>query len=76
MNEIPMLSIYTIFNNPLDYPNKVVVRQFKIKAGKIGVTDNIVLCDSVEEARNKIPKNLSVLMRSPNDHTSVVESWI
>ena len=70
------LNMYTIFNNPLDHPNKVVVRKFKVKVGTVEATNDIVVCDSIEEARARVPEGLSPLMRDPSDHPSVVETWI
>jgi hypothetical protein len=73
MNE---LYTYTIFNRPLDHPDKVVVRKFKIEAGMVEPTDDIILCESVEEARTKIPYGLVPIERDPSDNPSIVETWI
>lgn len=67
-----MLDMYTIYCKPFDYPNNYVVRKFRGDAP----TDEIHIGDTLEEARAFIPYGLVKLMRDPQDHPSVVETWV
>ncbi len=72
------METYTIYRNPLDYPNNFVVRKYTVEVGRI--TANIDLHfigDSLEDARNSIPDiGLVRIERDENDALSIVETWI
>ena len=71
-----MLDMYTIYCKPLDYPNNYVVRKYRVALGDVAPTDEIHIGDTLEEARAFIPYGLVPLMRDPQDHPSVVETWV
>lgn len=70
------LYAHTIFNNVSDFPNKVVIRVFRIQDGNVEPTEDIEVCNTIEEARAKIPLGLVCMDRDPSDHPSVVETWL
>ncbi len=66
------LKIWTIYNKPLDYPEKYVAR-LHIEDSP---TKQMFLADTLEEVRNLIPSNLFRIDRQPTDVSGIVESWI
>lgn len=68
----PPLSSWTIFFNSLDAPGRYVVRRF---FGPVP-SDEAHLENDLEGARSHVPEGLFCLLRSPNDHPSVVETWL
>lgn len=70
------LIVWTIYDNPLDYPGKVVVRAFTITPGEAVPSGTYHICESIEQARRLIPEGLTRMPRSEEDHPSVVESYL
>lgn len=69
------LCVWTIFNKPLDYPNHVVARMFVMDKP----TNTMLLCDSVDEAReilHRLYSDLYCLPRSQGDEPAIVETWL
>lgn len=62
---------WVIYDNPSDYPNKFVVRQFFDAIP----TKNIFLADSLEEIRGKIPQSFVNIGRFEEDEPQLVEVW-
>jgi hypothetical protein len=71
-----MLAIYTIYQNPADHPGKFVVRRFVIDADKATPDADVIVCDSLVEARFHIPLGLFNLKRQIGDAPQIVESWV
>ena len=80
-----VLSLWTMYDHPLDYPDFWVVRRCfgcKWEAGMPGldaggVTHDVVprLARSLAEARELVPLGLYRQPRSPGDDLTIVESW-
>lgn len=71
------LSIYTIYQNPSDFPGKFVVRQSLITENGINLVDPPVsITETLEEARQTIPEGLTLIPRLPYDLPVIVECWI
>jgi len=72
------LTMFTIFEKPKDYPDKFVVRGFDVERGNPEPHPHAVhiVCNSLEEARSAVPSGLYCIARSPEDHQSVVETWL
>lgn len=66
---------YTVYESPLDFPGKYVIRQFVIRVNGTRPLTGFV-CDTIEQARSLVPDGMVRLMRTPQDHPSVVEVWI
>lgn len=63
--------IFTIYRNPRDFPNRIVVRAWY---GNVPSPVHLVL-DSVGDAR-AVLHGLCFLPRSENDDPAIIESWI
>lgn len=67
------LTMYVVYNNPSDYPNKYVVRKW------IGLTPFPVpeiVADTLIKARSSIPVGLYRLPRQDGDDPCIMEIWI
>lgn len=69
-----LLSIWTIYDNPTDYPGKFVARRFEGETP----TASIVIADDIETIRNimHFEFGLVKLMRHPSDDPKIVETWL
>jgi hypothetical protein len=68
------LNMWTIYDNPSDYPGKFVVRRWIVK-GPLEAADDVIVCDTLEEARSKIPEGLVGVPRAYEDALCTVETW-
>jgi hypothetical protein len=66
--------MWTIYDNPKDYPGKFVARWWVVKV-PVEATDDIFVCDSLGEARSKIPEGLFAMPRLEEDDPCIVETW-
>jgi hypothetical protein len=70
---------YAIYMNPSDYPDKFVVRRWTIQAGNphpVPDKEPIIVCDSIAEARAKVPPGLVCVGRQPMDDPCILETFI
>ena len=70
------LSMITVYRHPDDYKDKYVARLYIVEKGVTKCTTAIVLADTLDEIRTKIPSHLFRMPRSENDLESVVESYL
>jgi hypothetical protein len=71
------LCTYTIYDHPLDCPEKFVVRQFVVATGPDPVPGPIVAeTETLAEAREAIPRGLICFPRQPGDDPVIVETWL
>jgi hypothetical protein len=69
--EIP--PVWSVYDKPLDFPTKVVVRKWH----GIAPTLDAMLFDTLEEAREHLAeRGLINVGRNESDQTQIVESWI
>jgi len=66
------LKTIAIYNSPDDFSGKYVARLFN----GIEPTDKMVLGETLEDARGKIPQGYMRIPRDKKDVLSLVESWI
>lgn len=66
------MPIITIYQYPLDYPQKYVARLFDLTSP----TNVFMLGDNYEELVSHKPFMMTILNRSPNDDAKIVEVWI
>lgn len=66
---VPLLVVY---ERPLDHPEKFVVRLWEADKPTL----NAWLFDSLEAAREAIPKGLFVIPRADADDKVIVETWL
>jgi hypothetical protein len=68
--------MFTVYQNPSDYPGKFVVRSQIIRAGKVIPADSpLIVADTLAEARLAIPFGLYRSPRHPQDDPVIVEVW-
>jgi len=67
---------WTIYDHPADYPLGWVVRPWLISNGTVLSSPEAYFCESLEEARARIPKGLERLPRFSDDDSVIVETWI
>lgn len=73
------LEMWTIYENPSDYPGKFVVRKCVVHQGELEprqARNPKSVCDTLEEARGAIPLWLVNLGRKEQDDPCIVETWI
>lgn len=75
------LTIYSIYENPKDYPEKFVVRKWFIKSTSKQPFPEVTphcIADTLEEARHSLSKEgpLVKLMPNSDDDPCIVENWL
>src|SRR5258708_31588843 len=70
------LSMYTIYDHPLDYPDHFVVRRWEIGASTTTPTDDVQLARTLEGARQLVPVGCAPLPRHEADDATIVETWV
>lgn len=75
-----VMSVWTIYDRPRDYPEVFVARQFHIVKGNGGEplpTSNVMVSKDLEPLRAMLRrKGLAVMPRSEGDEPQIVESWL
>lgn len=66
------LEIFVVYENPSDFPGKMVVRKF---INDKPTLEPLCVEDTLEEAREKIPKGLFRMDRMADDDIVIVETW-
>jgi hypothetical protein len=73
-----VLTLWTIYDHPLDFPGSFVVRKWHVlPRNKEPMPDGFpTLHDSLEAARESLPPGLTRLPPSEGDALAIVETWI
>lgn len=69
------LSIWTVYQRPADFPTKFVARRW-LATGELVATDNVLLDDTLDALRNRLPPGLIQMPRDPSDDPTIVETWL
>lgn len=69
------LSIWTIYENPKDYPGIFVARRREVSLTPVATSD-ILTGASLEDVRAQLPPGLMRMPANAEDDQSVVESWL
>lgn len=72
------LTIYVIYKNPSDYPDKFVVRKWTTCGGcgePVPDEDPIIVTDDVQAARDTMPKGLGAFAPQEGDAPCILEVW-
>lgn len=69
------LSIWTVYERRADYPTKFVARRW-LATIQLVATDDVLLDDTLEALRNRLPPGLVQMPRDPSDDPTIVESWL
>lgn len=77
------LESYAIYEEPLDYPGKFVVRRWTVVPpagdGKTKLLQDdapTAICLTLAQARQAIPNGLTPIKKLPGDDPHLVEVWI
>jgi len=71
------LTLWTIYHNPSDYPGKYVARRFVVERGLgLKAAREVLIADTLEAIRARLPPGLYCLGRQPGDEPQIVETWI
>jgi hypothetical protein len=72
------LSMWTVYDHPLDYPDSFVARLHEVDAEGSRPTANIIVSPSLVMLREilLVQLNLTCLARDPSDDAKIVETWI
>lgn len=75
-----VLTFWTIYDHPKDYPNQFIARaSYLNRAGKLVITQSIILGETLEEVREQVQKQdpfLTRMARDKNDDPVIVEVWL
>ena len=73
------LAMWTVYNNPKDYPGKFVARRFDVEGSGAKPSASIIIMDSLPALRNVLAgiRNAPQPHRSssPEDDAKIVETW-
>lgn len=69
------LSIWTVYDRPLDYPEKFVARRW-LATPQPTPTDDILVGDDLMDVRKKLPAGLHCISRQAGDDSCIVETWL
>jgi hypothetical protein len=71
-----LLSIWSVYDHPSDFPNLFVARRWLITPLPVATKD-IIVAANLNELRLMLERaGLVQLMRSPQDDPKIVETWI
>lgn len=73
-----VLAVVVIYENPLDYPGKFVVRRQWAHPGEVEIEkDPLAVVDTLDQARDAVPPMQGYrLARQLDDDPTIVECWI
>jgi hypothetical protein len=72
-----VLSIWTVYFDPKDHPEKYVVKRWEVGDGPDPrPTDDIFVSDSLPELRALIPPGMTMMGRFGDDDPCIVEVWL
>src|SRR4029078_5418964 len=74
------LSIFTVYENPRDYPGRIVVGLFDVSVGgTLADPEPLAIVDTLDEARAAIKRvypGAAWVQRNPSDDDPIVEGWL
>ncbi|HKX40909.1 MAG TPA: hypothetical protein VJO99_07110 [Burkholderiaceae bacterium] len=69
--------MWVVYDHPLDWPSHFVGRLHEVHTSGASVpTRQIVLSDTLDGVRRKLPFGLTCIPRHPNDDPNIVEVWL
>lgn len=71
-----VLSLWTVYCRPKDWPHGYIARRFEIHPSESYPTEDTVKADTLQELRLHMPEGMVALGRSPDDDPVIVEVWI
>lgn len=70
------LTIWTVYENPSDYPGMWVLRGFDVGTEGVRRREECAVADSLEMIRAQLPPGLARLAPIPGDDPVIYESWV
>ena len=70
-----MLSVWTIYDHPSDYPDCFVMRRSEIRPGAVVSTQEVYTAATLDDLRHRLPRGLYRQPRMPGDDPVIVETW-
>lgn len=70
-----VLSIWTVYQHPKDYPAQFVARRFEA-TNPLTVTTDFLQADDLNGLREQLPAGLYRLPRESGDDPVIVETWL
>lgn len=70
------LHIWTIYDRPLDFPDRVVVRRFEVTGGQTRATPGVSVHETLDQARASLSPGLFCFPRQAGDEPQIVECWL
>lgn len=70
-----MMTIWTIYHSPSDYPGKWVLRAFDVTADGHQAREECVVADSLEAVRAALPRGRVSIGRMRGDDPAIYECW-
>lgn len=65
------MPLFALYEKPLDFPNNYVARLFDLDQP----TNIVLVADTLEELREKLPKGLHRFKREEEDVKALIETW-
>jgi hypothetical protein len=69
------LFIWTVYDNPKDYPGLFVARKSEARKGVVLHTHEVLTATTLQALREQIPAGLLRQPRHPLDEPHIVECW-
>jgi hypothetical protein len=72
------LAMWTVYDNPRDYPGKYVARRFDVDASGPKPSASIIVMEDLDKLRDVLAfeMHLTCLTRDPDDEPQIVETWL
>lgn len=77
MSDQQALSIWTVYDHPLDYPETYIARRAEIGVGVVSNTADTIADEDLEKIRDQLrDRGLTRLPRSAGDDPFIIEVWL
>lgn len=71
-----VLSMWIIYDHPLDFPQYFVARRWEAHPGRPMPTDDLMMAEDLGDLRDALPEGLYPLARDEMDDPTIVEVWL
>ncbi|WP_340667820.1 hypothetical protein [Bradyrhizobium ottawaense] len=72
-----LLPMWTVYDHPIDMPDKFVARCYVVANGENGPTNNWITSSSLRHLRRMLWRaGLTPLARDETDDSKIVETWL
>jgi hypothetical protein len=78
-NEMNAITLWTIYQQPDDFPHHFVARRFEVQSGELHHTNQVIVAGNVTAIRKHLEQyHISgvVMPRTDNDDPTVIETWL